>query len=126
MIWRFLIAALLLLSDVAFAQVPPYVYGITLGTSSVQILGADTLRKRLFFINPNATASIAVCPAGPDRKTGLAIVAAINGPGCATIFPGGSLTIESGNSSGPVLNMPSAWVGIASAGSSSLTIWEFE
>jgi hypothetical protein len=126
--WRYLVTVLLILAGIlpAVAQVPPYVYNIALGTSSVQILAVDTLRKRLIFINPNASASVAVCPAGPDRKTGLAITAAINGGGCATISPGGSFTVESSNGSGPVLNMPSAWVGIASAGSSALTIFEFE
>jgi hypothetical protein len=50
-----LVAVLLLLVGVAsaLAQVPPYVYAITLGTVLTQILPADRLRKRLIFHNPN-------------------------------------------------------------------------
>jgi hypothetical protein len=127
---RKLIAFLLLLAGAApaFAQVPPYVYGPTLGTASVQILPVNPLRKRLMFINPNATASVAVCPIGPTRVTdGVNVTAAINGAGCITLLPYGNMTIDGGEGgSSPQLFIPAAWVGIASAVSSALTILEFE
>lgn len=123
-----LLSCLLLSVAPSFAQQAPYVYGPTLGTSSVQILGNNPARKRVMFINPNATASVAVCPIGPTRVTGGVIVTAvINGAGCITILPYGNMTIDGGgNGSGPQIFIPSAWVGIASAGGSALTVLEFE
>jgi flavoprotein len=126
---RKLLASLLLLAGVAgtHAQVPPYVYPVTLGTSSIQVLPVNPLRKRVIFVNPNATALVAVCPFGPARNTNVAVVAAINGAGCRTILPYDAFTVDgSSGGSGPPLYMPSAWVGIASAVSSALTILEFE
>jgi flavoprotein len=125
---RKLIALLLLLAagTPATAQVPPYVYPVTLGTSSVQILPVNPARKRVMFVNPNATALVAVCPFGPARNTNVAVVAAINGAGCRTILPYDAFTVDGSGASGPQLYMPSAWVGIASAVSSALTILEFE
>jgi hypothetical protein len=121
-----LAAVLLFVSDVALAQVPPYVYGPTIGTASVQILPVNPLRKRTIFFNPNATALVAVCPSGPTRVSGgVAVVAAINGAGCITLLPQANMTIDGG--AGPSqLYMPSAWVGVASAGGSALTVLEFE
>jgi flavoprotein len=125
---RKLLASLLLLAAAtsATAQVPPYVYPVTLGTSSVQILPVNPARKRVMFVNPNATALVAVCPFGPARSTNVAVVAAINGAGCRTILPYDAFTVDGSGASGPQLYMPSAWVGIASAGSSALTILEFD
>lgn len=121
------IALVLGLATGAPAQVPPYVYAITIGTVSTQVLAVNTLRKRLIFINPNATALVAVCPSGPTRNASSAVTAVINGAGCVTILPYGSFTADgSSGGSGPQLSMPSAWLGIASAGASSLTILEFE
>jgi hypothetical protein len=118
------------LSASAFAQqVPPYVYPVTLGTSSVSIVPANTSRKKLIFHNPNATALVAVCPVGPTRAVGGSaslIVAVINGPGCLTLLPYQSQEISGETASGPQQQMPSPWVGIASAGGSALTVWEFE
>jgi flavoprotein len=107
-------------------QVPPYVYPVTLGTSQASILPANTARKKLIFTNPNATAFVAVCPAGPSRSNGAAITAAINGPGCTTLLPYQSIEISGSTASGPQQSMPSAWIGIASAGGSALSIYEFE
>jgi flavoprotein len=107
-------------------QVPPYVYPVTLGTTSVQVLPINPARKRVIFVNPNATALVAVCPLGPARNTNVAVVAAINGAGCRTILPYDAFTVDGSGASGPQLYMPSAWVGIASAGSSALTVLEFE
>jgi hypothetical protein len=124
-----LIAFLLLLAGAtsAFAQVPPYTFPITLSTSSVQILPVNPLRKRVIFVNPNATALVAVCPLGPARNTNVAVVAIINGAGRVTVLPYSSFTLDNGEGSGaPPLSIPSAWVGIASAASSGLTVYEFE
>jgi hypothetical protein len=125
---RKLIALLLLLAGAmsAFAQVPPYVYAVTLGTISIQVLPVNPSRKRVIFVNPNATALVAVCPLGPARNTNVAVVAAINGAGCRTILPYDAFTVDGSGASGPQLYMPSAWIGIASAGASSLTVLEFE
>jgi flavoprotein len=125
---RNLLAALLLLAGAtsAFPQVPPYVYPVTLGTSSIQVLPVNPLRKRVIFVNPNATALVAVCPSGPSRNTNVIVTAVINGAGCRTILPYDAFTVDGSGASGPQLYMPSAWVGIASAVSSSLTVLEFE
>jgi hypothetical protein len=71
----------------AVAQVPPYVYPVTLGTASTQVLPVNPSRKRVIFVNPNATALIAVCPLGPTRNTNVIVTAVINGAGCRTILP---------------------------------------
>jgi hypothetical protein len=92
----------------------------------VSIVPANTSRKKLIFQNPNATALVAVCPVGPARIGGATITAAINGPGCLTLLPYQSIEISGSTASGPQQAMPTAWIGIASAGSSSLTILEFE
>jgi flavoprotein len=119
-------AILFILAGPAFAQIPPFVYPIVLGTSQVTILPANIARKKIIFHNPNATALVAVCPTGPSRSNGAAITAAINGAGCTTILPYDRMEISGSTASGPQQQMPSAWIGIASAGGSSLTIWEWE
>jgi hypothetical protein len=126
---RKLLASLLLLVGAApaFAQTPPYVFPITLSTSSVQILPVNPLRKRVIFTNQSGTALIAICPLGPARNTGAIITAVVNGAGCVTLVSYGSFTLDNGEGSGaPPLSIPSAWVGIASAASSALTVYEFE
>jgi hypothetical protein len=116
-----------LATGAAAQQVPPYVYPVTLGTSSTQVLPVNPARKRVIFHNPNATALVAVCPVGPARVTGgVAVVAVINGVGCRTILPYDAFTVDGSSASGPQLYMPSAWVGIASAAASALTVLEFE
>jgi hypothetical protein len=131
MIQRFAAALLLVcLAGSALAQqIPPYTYPQTIGTSSVPILPVNPNRKKLIFSNPNATALIAVCPVGPTRTVGGSqsqIVAAINGAGCFTLLPYQTQEISGSTASGPQQAMGSSWVGIASAGSSNLTILEFE
>ena len=122
-----LAAALIIgLATGAAAQVPPYVYPVTLGTTSIQVLPINPARKRIIFVNPNATALVAVCPSGPSRNTNVIVTAIINGAGCRTILPYDAFTVDGSGASGPQLYMPSAWVGIASAVSSALTILEFE
>jgi flavoprotein len=114
------------LANGAAAQVPPYVYPVTLGTTSVQVLPVNPARKRVIFVNPNATALVAVCPSGPSRNTNVIVTAIINGAGCKTILPFDAFVVDGSGASGPQLYMPSAWVGIASTVSSSLTVLEFE
>lgn len=121
-----LAAALLLLAASASAQVPPYVYPIAIGTSPISILPVNPARKKVIFHNPNDSAKVAVCPVGPSRSNAAAIVAAINGAGCITILPYDRVEVSGGTPSGPQQSMQSAWIGIASAGGSSLTIIEFE
>lgn len=125
-----ILAALLLLATPVFAQTPPFVYPISLGASSVTVLAAEISpqRKKIIFHNPNDTAKIAVCPIGPPAVTSLGtsnITAVINGAGCVTILPYGSYEIPGIVGAGPQLSLTSAWVGIASAGGSALTIWVF-
>lgn len=113
----------------ALAQTPPFTYPQTIGTSSVTILAANPARKKLVFHNPNDVAKIAVCPVGPTRAVGgtaSLIVAVINGAGCSTLLPYQTIEVSGSTASGPQQAMGSAWVGIASAGASALTIWEFE
>lgn len=113
----------------ALAQSPPFTYPQTIGASSVTILAANPARKKLIFHNPNDTAKIAVCPVGPTRAVGgsaALIVAVINGAGCITILPYDRVEVSGSTASGPQQSMSSAWVGIASAGGSALTILEFE
>lgn len=118
------------LATAAQAQSPPFTYPATIGTSSVTILAANPARKRLLFHNPNDTAKIAVCPVGPNRtaqSSQALIVAVINGAGCVTILPYDRLDLTNGAApSGPPLSNGSAWVGIASAPGSALTIYEWE
>ena len=120
----------LCLANAAFAQqVPPYTYPQTIGTSSVTVLPVNPARKKVIFHNPNDTAKIAVCPVGPTRAVGgstALIVAAINGAGCITLLPYDRVEISGSTASGPQQSMGTAWVGIASAGGSPLTILEFE
>lgn len=119
----------LCLANAAHAQTPPYTYPQTIGTSSVTVLPVNPGRKKVIFHNPNDTAKIAVCPVGPTRTVGGSqslIVAAINGAGCLTLLPYQTQEISGSTASGPQQAMPSAWVGIASAGASAFTVLEFE
>jgi hypothetical protein len=123
------IAAACICSAALAQQVPPFTYPQTIGTSSTAILAANPARKKLIFSNPNDTAKIAVCPVGPTRAVGGSasqIVAVINGAGCITLLPYDRWEISGSTASGPQQAMGSAWVGIASAGSSAITIYEFE
>jgi hypothetical protein len=124
---RLTAALLFILAGPAFAQqVPPYVYPVTIGAAQATILPANPARKKLIFHNPNATALVAVCPTGPSRSNGAAITAAVNGPGCTTILPYDRMEISGSTASGPQQQMPSPWIGIASAGGSAITIYEWE
>jgi hypothetical protein len=130
MIRAFVVFASLLFASAAHAQEsPPFVYTMTLGTTSTTVLPVNFNRKRVLFSNPNATAMIAICPIGPSRSVPFnpaLIVAVVNGPGCITILPFGSFDVTGSTPSGPQQSMGSAWVGIASAAGSSFTALEFE
>jgi hypothetical protein len=124
-----ILLALCITSAALAQQAPPYTYPLTLGTSSVTILAPNNARKKLIFHNPNDSAKIAVCPIGPNRtaqSSQALIVAVINGAGCLTILPYDRVEISGSTASGPQQQMGSAWVGIASAPSSALTIYEWE
>jgi hypothetical protein len=127
---RILSGLLLLFASAAQAQqAPPFTYPQTIGTGSVTILPANPARKKLIFHNPNDSAKIAVCPVGPTRAVGGSaslIVAVINGAGCLTLLPYQTQEVSGSTASGPQQAMGSAWVGIASAGSSAISILEFE
>ena len=110
----------------SFAQTAPFVHGTTIGTSPVQVLATNPQRRKIFLFNPNASASVAYCPAGPNRDTGLPLVCAINGAGSITLTPGQGLMIDGAVAQGPPLSIGSAWNGIASAGGSTYTIIDFE
>ena len=121
---RILVAlALLLIPAAALAQVPPYDYPLTIGTSPSQVLfGPNNARRRLVFFNPNATAIVAVCPA-LSRVNSAPIVCAVNGAGSVTILPYASFTVDGVGQNGA---LPSSWNAIASAPGSALSILEFE
>ena len=125
MLKRLAFLAFLISAPAQAQQVPPYVYPVTVGTSSATVLAANPARKKLIFINPNDTAKVAVCPSGPARNTGATITAVINGAGCIPILPYDRVEISGSTASGPQQAMGSAWVGVASAGGSALTILEF-
>lgn len=131
---RLLLAAwaLELLLGQAFAQqpnpLPPFVYPVTLGTSPAQVVGSNQARRRIQFLNPSATATVAVCP--PFARTGTTtptpIVCAVNGAGSITIPPYGLFTVDAGSAGSSGFSMGTAWNGVASAPSSPLTVLEFE
>jgi hypothetical protein len=124
-----IILALCITGAALAQQSPPFTYPQTIGTSSVAILAANPARKKLIFHNPNDTAKIAVCPVGPNRtaqSSQALIVAVINGAGCSTLLPYQTIEVSGSTASGPQQAMGSAWVGIASAPGSALTIWEWE
>lgn len=125
----FAIALALCLAGPALAQAPPFTYPQTIGAASVQILAANAQRKKLIFHNPNDVAKIAVCPVGPTRAVGGSqslIVAVINGAGCITLLPYQTQEVVGAVTSGQQQAISSAWVGIASAGGSAITVLEFE
>jgi|GEM_PF-3899415 len=117
------------LATPALAQAPPFTYPQTIGTSSASILPADNSRKKLIFHNPNDAAKIAVCPVGPNRlanSSAALIVAVINGAGCLTLLPYQTQEVTGSVTGGQQGAIGSAWVGIASAPGSAITIYEFQ
>ena len=121
-----LAAAAFVTAAVSFAQVPPYVHGATVGTSPIQALPTNPLRRKIYLYNPNATALIAFCPAGPNRDTGATVTCAINGAGSITLQPYGGLIMEGSLPNGSALNMSSAWNVVANSGGSAYTAIDLE
>ena len=127
---RFLLplAALLALSVSASGQsqslTPPFDYPTALTTTPVQVLPIDPLRRRIIFVNPSATVSIAFCPSQVTRA-GATFTCAVNGAGSITLLPYGSFVLDGGTPQGPALQMGSAWFGVATANAPS-TVLEFE
>jgi hypothetical protein len=98
----------------------PYVYAITLGTSSVQILASNPTRKGVMFHNPGSN-SVAVCPA--LNIASAAVPAVLNGAGSVTILPGGVLVVPQNTWIDAVATC--AWNAIASGAGTPFTAWEF-
>lgn len=85
-----------------------------LGTSSIQVIGADSTRSALLFHNPNGSASVIVCPALNSNGTALAASFSLRGGGFL-IQPKESLAFSG--------NCQTAWNAVADTGSSNgLTI----
>jgi hypothetical protein len=120
-----LLFVLMAIASAALAQTPPYAHGGTVGTTPVQAAAPDTLRKKIVFFNPNSTAIIAFCPAGPNRDTGQPLVCAVNGAGSLTLQPGNGF-VFSGSNNVERLTMSAGWNVVANAGGSSWTIWDLE
>jgi hypothetical protein len=120
--------ALLALSVTAFGQsqslLPPFDYNPTLGTSPVQVLTVDPIRRRIVFFNPSATVTIAFCPSQVTRG-GATFACAVNGAGSITLLPMASFVLDGGTPAGPPLSMGAAWFGVATA-SAPATVFEFE
>lgn len=130
---RLIITALVvaLQPAIAYGQtpnpLPPFAYAVTVGTAATQVIGANPARKRLLFVNPSSTASVAVCP--PVQRVGTPptpIVCAVNGAGSVTIPPLGVFTVDGGAAGNASFAMSTSWNGVASAPSSPLTILESE
>lgn len=121
-----LAAAMSLLAAASFAQVPPYVHGTTVGTSPIQALATNPLRRKIYLFNPNASALLAYCPAGPNRDTGSAVTCAINGAGSITLQPYTGMIIEGSLPSGQRLDLSSAWNVVANSGGSTYTAIDLE
>ncbi|MDI3563557.1 hypothetical protein [Bradyrhizobium sp. Arg816] len=121
---RLVLALSLLFPGAAYAQSPglPYTYPVTVGTSSSQAIGTNAARRRIEFYNSSDTAKIAVCPT-ISRTVTQTITCTVNGPGSITLLPYQSYRVD-GVGGTPQVN--SAWNAIASAGGSSLTVFEWE
>lgn len=102
----------------------PYTYPFTVGTGSTAVAAVNPARKRIEFVNPNATTLVAVCPT--ISRTGTPptpITCTVNGPGSVTLLPYQSYRVD-GVGGNPQVN--TAWNAIASGAGSSLTVFEWE
>lgn len=125
---RFLLAAAALLALAVSAKAqslpPPWDYPPTLTTTSTQVLPVNPARRRILFINPSATLSIAFCPSQVTRN-GATFTCAVNGAGSITLLPLASFMLDGGTPQGPALSMGSAWFGVSTANAPA-TVLEFE
>lgn len=118
-------SALLALSVSAKAQiVAPWDYPPVLSATAQQVLPLNPARRRIIFVNPNTSGSIAFCPSGVTRA-GVAFACAVNGAGSITLSPLGSFVLDGGTPNGPPLAIGAAWIGVAS-GTANATVLEFE
>jgi hypothetical protein len=70
----------------------PVCYAVTVGTTSLQVIGLNPYRKKLLIQNPNPVAKIAVC--GTVDQNGAPLPAVMNGKGSWLILPLSSLTLD--------------------------------
>lgn len=98
----------------------PKTWALTIGTSSQMLLANNGGRKGLIFYNPNVIGgpSVAICSAYDGGPAGDG-VAVVNGNGCITLPPGAIIIINE-------IVWTGAIDGIASAGGTAFTIWEFQ
>jgi hypothetical protein len=123
MIARIMLAAAALLGLVAgaSAQSAPFVYDAQVTTSPSTIIPANGTRKAIEFCNPNATVTVAICPA-VQRRTAAVITCAVNGRGSVTLPPSTCWS----KTAIPGGTFPSAWSGVAASGTVFITIFEIE
>jgi hypothetical protein len=120
------LVALVVAAAPAFAQSPPYSYPRTVGTASVQVLPANNTRKRVVFVNPNATAIVSVCPVTSRVNSGT-VTCTLNGAGSIPLLPYASIQFDGlGGPPGPVAPIPTAWNAIADTPESALSVYEWE
>jgi hypothetical protein len=120
-----LLLLLLLFGAQASAQtLPPYVHGGTLGTTQSVVVPYDplSLRRKLIFLNPNASIAIAYCTVGPDRDTAQPVTCAINGPWSITLQPNQRFEITGW---GVEITLPSAWYGVAASAGANYAVIEY-
>jgi hypothetical protein len=123
---RHLLVSLILVlagASAARAQSVPYAYPYTVGTSPVQVLTTNPVRKRIKFYNPNATAKVAFCPK-QSRIDSSNITCAVNGAGSITLVPLASFEID--GCCNPTAGLPSPWNAVADTAGSAITIFEWE
>lgn len=98
----------------------PKTWALTVGTTSQMLLANNGGRKGLIFHNPNVAggASVAICSAYDGGPAGDG-VAVVNGNGCITLPPGAIIIINE-------IVWTGAINGVASAGGTAFTIWEFQ
>jgi hypothetical protein len=104
---------------------PPWDYPPILSATPQMVLPADPIGRRIIFVNPSATASIAFCPSQIARN-GVAFACAVNGAGSITLLPLASFLLDGGTPQGPPLAMGAAWFGVSTAASVPATVLEFE
>jgi|SRR6516165_9999804 hypothetical protein len=117
--------ALMAVASAAWSQSPPFVHAATVGVTPIQAAPANPLRKKIVLFNPNATAVLAFCPAGPNRDTGLPVTCAVNGAGSITLQPNSGLVLQ-GSNGYERLSMSSAWNVVANTGGSAYTFLDLE
>lgn len=101
---------------------PPFVLPATVGTSPSLVAPQNPARRSIEFCNPNASATIAVCPVR-SRVDSSAITCAINGSGSVTIAPSWCWKKDAAPQGS---TLPTAWNAVASSGSSKITVFETE